>query len=246
MIDEVVILAAGLGSRMAEITKDRPKCMAPFQQGTLLSRLLVQLRAYEGIRRIHIVGGYRAEDLEEYVKHAEFAGLPIQVWRNDVYATTNSLISAKVAFEQARGQLLMFNSDVVYEAELVRRMVESEEPFAFSLDCSGYNEESEKLVLGTQGRVAAIAKTWKESEATGCSADLYRVRIEEGNNESLLRLLDRYLERPDAPRRLFEDFLDHFLLSHPFAAIDVTGLEWYEIDTVAELRDAEAIFQGIS
>gem|GEM_PF-6479504 len=230
---------------MAEITKDRPKCMAPFQEGTLLSRLLSQLRAFEGIRKIHIVGGYRIGDLEEYVKRPEFADLPIQVWQNEIYASTNSLISAKIAFEHARGQLLMFNSDVVYESELVRRMVDSEAPFAFSLDRSGYNEESEKIVVGSDGRVVHIAKTIAEADATGCSADLYRVRIEDGAN-SIVALLARYLERPDAGKRLFEDFLDHLLLGLRFETVDVTGFEWYEIDTVAELQEAEMVFATVS
>jgi choline kinase len=228
---------------MAEITKDRPKCMAPFLDGTFLSRLLRQLRGFQP-RRIHIVGGHKIEVLERYLQGDDFAGLPINLLFNERFASTNSLVSASVALSAAEGQLLMFNSDVVYQYELVRRMYESSAPCAFSLDRSDYNEESEKLTVGPNGRVVQIAKTIAEADATGCSADLYRVNTRVANGD-LKRLLPHYLARPKAPKQLFEDFLDQYLLGQEFVAIDITGLEWYEIDTVAELRDAEVVFAGI-
>ncbi len=138
----------------------------------------------------------------------------------------------------------MFNSDVVYDAELVRRMYESDIPFAFSLDRSDYNEESEKLTLDAAGRVVQIAKTTVEADATGCSADLYRVNTETADG-LLVRLLPRFISRPRASKLLFEDYLDNCLLVQNFGAVDVTGLEWYEIDTVPELKDAEQVFANI-
>lgn len=244
MIDEIVILAAGTGSRMAEITKDRPKCMAPFLGGTILSRLLGQLRAYSP-GRIHIVGGYKMEVLAEYLRGGAFAGLPIVLHPNERYATTNSLVSAAVALGQARGQLLMFNSDVVYEEELVRRMIDSDAACAFSLDRCGYNEESEKLALNASGRVVQIAKTIAEADATGCSADLYRLNTDVAGG-IMTQLLPGFMERPRAVNRLFEDYLDQCLLVQEFRAVDVTGLEWYEIDTVPELHDAERVFADLA
>ncbi len=243
MIDEIVILAAGTGSRMAEITKDRPKCMAPFLDGTILSRLLGQLRSFAPAK-IHIIGGYKIEVLREYLKDPKFEGLPIQLWENNQYATSNSLLSAALALTKAKGQLLILNSDVVYEQELVVRMYASDMPCAFSLDRSDYNEESEKLAVNAAGRVTQIAKTISQADATGCSADLYRINTEI-EDRVVYRLLQRFLDRPNAYKQLFEDYLDQCLLVQDFGVVDVTALEWYEIDTVAELQDAESVFSRI-
>lgn len=240
MIDEIVILAAGVGSRMAEITHDRPKCMAPFLNGTILSRLLRQLEPFQP-RAVHIVGGYRIDVLRTYLASGNFA-LPVNLLENVRYAETNSLVSAEIALEKARGQVLMFNSDVVYENELVSRMVMFSAPWAFSLDRSDYNEESEKLALDGSGRVSQIAKTIAELDATGCSADFYRLQA---GNGGLLELVRRYRTRPDSAKRLFEDFLDQLLLTERFEAVDITGLEWYEIDTAEELKDAEEVFTNV-
>lgn len=243
MIDEVIIPAAGLGSRMAEITRDRPKCMAPFLGGTILSRLLRQVAEYSP-RRIHIVGGHRADVLAKYLGRNEFASLPINLLHNAEYASTNSFASVAVALEQARGQLMLVNSDVVYDADVIRRMVESRAPFAFAIDRQTYSEESEKLVTNSDGRVVQIAKTVIAVDAAGCSLDLYRVNLGQ-DAEVWRRMIEVFAQRPGARKRLFEDFLDHALLAIPFSCVETDGLEWYEIDTAAELRDAERVFLNI-
>lgn len=241
MIDEVVILAAGQGTRMAAITHDRPKCMAPFQGGTILSRLLRQVAAHRP-RRIVVVTGHRADVLEAYLAGPEFAGLPIEFVPNAAYRTTNSFASAEAALQRARGQLLMVNSDVVYDAEIIRRMVAADAPCAFAVDRSSFSEESEKVALDPAGRAVQLAKTLVEAEAGGCSVDMYRFNPDDpaaGWREWLVN----YAHRPNVRRRLFEDFLDACLSVRPFACVDVSGLEWYEIDTVEELADAEDVFR---
>lgn len=240
MIDEAVILAAGIGSRMAAITESRPKCMAPFQGGTILGRLLRQLAGHRP-RRIHVVGGHRIEVLRAYLAAPEFAGLPLQLAENPAYRETNSLVSAATALAAARGQLLILNSDVVYDPEIIRRMVASEASFAFALDRSSYSEESEKIACGRDGSAVQIAKTLLPSEAAGTSPDLYRFRNDEADGQWRC-MVDNFLQRPRARRQLFEDFLDTTLAAHPFACVEVSGLEWYEIDTEPELREAEELF----
>lgn len=243
MIDEVIIPAAGVGSRMAEITLDRPKCMAPFLGGTILSRLLRQLAVYAP-RRIHIVGGHRADVLARYLATPEFDSLPINLLHNAEYASTNSFASVAVGLAEARGQVLMVNSDVVYDSEIIRRMVESAAPFAFAIDRQSYSEESEKLVTNSDGRVVQIAKTVVAADAAGCSLDLYRLNLHHGGDvwQTMIRA---FAQRPFARKRLFEDFLDHALLAIPFACVETDGREWYEIDTEAELNDAENVFVSV-
>ncbi|MBX3739273.1 MAG: NTP transferase domain-containing protein [Candidatus Didemnitutus sp.] len=243
MIDEILILAAGLGSRMAAITHDRPKCMAPFQGGTFLSRLLQQLSPHRP-RRIHIVGGYQVEALRRYLENAEFAGLPFNVITNSEFARTNSLASCALALAEARGQLLVLNSDVVYDAEVIRRMVTHSAPFAFALDRSCYSEESEKIALRGDGLAVQIAKTLTAAEAAGCSLDLYRFNTE-SDDGAWRGMLANFLARPNTSRRLFEDFIDFTLIARPWECVDVSGLEWYEIDTVEELKEAEALFNQL-
>ncbi|MBK1652709.1 sugar phosphate nucleotidyltransferase [Halorhodospira halochloris] len=61
-----IILAAGQGTRLRPLTDDRPKCMVELEGKPLLEHQLEVLRG-AGIEDIHVVGGYRAEWLQQEI-----------------------------------------------------------------------------------------------------------------------------------------------------------------------------------
>ena len=63
-----IILAAGLGSRLGELTKECTKCMVKINGITLIERMLRQLDRY-GMDRIIIVTGYKGDILKDYVQN---------------------------------------------------------------------------------------------------------------------------------------------------------------------------------
>ena len=77
-----------------------------------------------------------------------------------------------------------------------------------------------------------------------CSLDLYRLNLHQGG-EVWQTMIRAFAQRPSARKRLFEDFLDHALLAIPFACVEAEEREWYEIDTEAELKDAENVFVSV-
>jgi len=59
---DLVILAGGLGSRLAEVTKNTPKPMLKFQKYTLIDYLLMQYSKYS-FKKIYIIAGYRGDKI---------------------------------------------------------------------------------------------------------------------------------------------------------------------------------------
>jgi UDP-N-acetylglucosamine diphosphorylase / glucose-1-phosphate thymidylyltransferase / UDP-N-acetylgalactosamine diphosphorylase / glucosamine-1-phosphate N-acetyltransferase / galactosamine-1-phosphate N-acetyltransferase len=64
-IKRAVILAAGRGTRMGEMTSDTPKTMLPVRGRPMLEHVLDGL-ASVGVERFFLVVGYRREMIEEY------------------------------------------------------------------------------------------------------------------------------------------------------------------------------------
>lgn len=62
---EAIILAGGIGSRLASVLSDRPKPMAPIGERPFLEYLLGTL-VRNGCRRILLSTGHRAEMIEQY------------------------------------------------------------------------------------------------------------------------------------------------------------------------------------
>ena len=77
---KAVILAAGKGTRMRELTNETPKPMLKVQGRPILEHILVGLRS-AGIREFCIVTGYRAETIEAYFHNGSNWGAAITYTR---------------------------------------------------------------------------------------------------------------------------------------------------------------------
>lgn len=111
---KAIILAAGRGSRMKEMTDDRPKCLIEFRGKTLLDWELDAMRD-AGIHEIGIVTGYRRELL---------TGRGLTEFHNPRWAETNmvsSLACAEAWLNDA--PCIVSYSDIFYSAVAVQALM---------------------------------------------------------------------------------------------------------------------------
>lgn len=120
-----IILAAGRGSRMKNLTEERPKCLVELRGKTLLDWQLTALRA-AGISEIAIVTGYKRELL---------ADRGLMEFHNPRWAETNMVSSLACAEEWLRaGQCIVSYSDIFYGAAAVRSLMQCPAPLAVTYD----------------------------------------------------------------------------------------------------------------
>lgn len=119
-----VILAAGRGSRMGDMTAEQPKCFTLLQGRRLLDWQLGALRA-AGISEIAIVRGYKGEKFAE----------PVRYFENPRWHETNMVRTLAAAHEWlASGDCIVSYSDIFYSAETVRRLAACPEALCISYD----------------------------------------------------------------------------------------------------------------
>ena len=84
---QAIILAAGMGKRLKELTQDRTKCMVQVNGVALIDRMLHQIERRH-LSRIVIVVGYEGEKLMEYI---DTLGIrtPIVYVHNPIYDKTS-------------------------------------------------------------------------------------------------------------------------------------------------------------
>ena len=90
-----VILAAGMGKRMKELTKNNTKCMVKVNGVSLIDRMLHQIEAL-GLSRIIIVVGYEGNKLIDYISTLHIS-TPIEFIENPIYDKTNNIYSLSLA-----------------------------------------------------------------------------------------------------------------------------------------------------
>jgi histidinol-phosphate/aromatic aminotransferase/cobyric acid decarboxylase-like protein/choline kinase len=145
---KAVILAAGIGRRMRPLSDERHKTLLEVSGRTIMGRIIDGLQA-NGITRVCIVTGYRADEVEDYVT-SEFGDLDFTFIRNEAYATTNNIYSMALALEQIGldEDIVLIESDLIYEPAVLSRLIKSEHPNVALVD---------HYRIGMDGTVVSVA-----------------------------------------------------------------------------------------
>ena len=122
---QAIILAAGMGRRLGEFTKNNTKCMVEVNGVRLIDRLLGQLSQLN-LRRAVIVVGYEGAKLQEYLGES-YKGLSIEYVENPIYDKTNNIYSLSLAKQQLiEDDTLLIESDLIFEDSLFDIILRSE------------------------------------------------------------------------------------------------------------------------
>jgi choline kinase len=122
---KAIILAAGRGSRLGDLTKDVPKCLVKYKSKTLLEHNLENLREYFTDVDITVVGGYRSELLAKYHSNIVI---------NEAWNRTNIVGSLQVCDEQlSESNCLIVYSDIYYHHSAIQQMLSAQPPAILNL-----------------------------------------------------------------------------------------------------------------
>lgn len=232
---KALILAAGLGTRLAPITNVKPKSLVPVNGKPILFKQIENLQI-NGVNDITIVSGYKADILEKVVREI----FPkIKIVESVDYASTNNMYSAYIAREAiGDSAFLMMNADVFYDASVIEALLTDEAENAIVTDIGTYIEESMKVVE-ENGRLVKISKTIKPEEALGVSIDVYKFSKDAG--KAFFNKCTEYIEDKKELKMWSEVALNDILPEVVFKACPLMG-RWLEIDNHDDLAAAEKLF----
>jgi dTDP-glucose pyrophosphorylase len=134
---KAVILAAGKGTRMRELTQEIPKPMLKVQGRPILEHILDGLKQ-AGITQVFIVTGFRAETIEEYFQDGRKWGMQIAYGRQVVQDGTGKAPELAKAFVGTDDFLLTYGDILVKPetyAQMLRRFAEA--PFSGLITVTG-------------------------------------------------------------------------------------------------------------
>jgi dTDP-glucose pyrophosphorylase len=120
---KAVILAAGKGTRMRELTNEIPKPMLRVQQGKPILEHILEGVLAAGIRDIFIVTGFRAEVIENYFQDGSKWQARIKYGRQEVQNGTGKAPEVAKSFV-ADSPFLLTYGDILVKPETYRNMVD--------------------------------------------------------------------------------------------------------------------------
>ena len=119
---QAIILAAGMGKRLKDLTQNNTKCMVKVNGVTLIERMLHQIEK-QHLSRIVIVVGYEGQKLIDYIATLDIQ-TPIVYVNNPIYDKTNNIYSLALAKDWlCKEDTLLFESDLIFEDAVIDALV---------------------------------------------------------------------------------------------------------------------------
>ena len=231
---KAVILAAGVGKRLWEITQHRPKCLIEIGGRSLLHRYL-EILAGLGIRRTTIVVGYRQEMIRAAVER-DACGVTVDFLVNDQFhrGSISSLWIARAALDD---DVIVMDADVLFHRDILRRLVESSHENALLMDETVRQTGEECMVVVAGGRVIALTKKMPDRyDYAGEGVGFLRVR--HADTPHMVKSLQSHIDK-DSWNMEYEDALQQFFQTVKVGHEKIGGLPWTEIDFVEDVKKAE-------
>ncbi|MBI4588363.1 MAG: phosphocholine cytidylyltransferase family protein [Candidatus Rokubacteria bacterium] len=231
-----LILAAGVGHRLAPLTDRRPKCLLPVGGRSLLERMLASLAAVSVSEAVIVVG--HCQDQIRQVAGDRFGPLVVRYVENPEY-TRDSIRSLWACRTELDEDFILMDADVLFPTGILRRLVECPDTSALLID-RGFTDTGEEVKVYTRARqVVALGKKVKPPphDAVGEGVGFFKCA---GAHGPVLRECMAEVLRDSTRYHEYEDALDLLLRRIHVGWVDVGGLPWTEIDFAEDLRRAEA------
>ena len=242
---QAIILAAGMGKRLGEYTRNNTKCMVPVNGTPLIDRMLNQLSRLN-LNRVVIVVGYEGKKLKEYVGE-ERNGLRIEYIENSVYDRTNNIYSLALAKEKMQeDDTLLLESDLIFEDSMLSLLLEN--PFPNLALVAKYETWMDGTMVcidkdcNIVNFVTKAAFNYHHIDQYYKTVNIYKFS-RTFSRDKYIPFLEAYTKAV-GKNEYYENVLRiiTFLNSEELKALPVGHRKWYEIDDKQDLDIAEALF----
>lgn len=242
---QAIILAAGMGKRLKDYTKNNTKCMVEVCGQTLIERALRDLDS-RGLSRIVLVIGYKGKELRDFVDALQIK-TPVSYVNNPIYDRTNNIYSLYLAKDYLVSEdTLLLESDIIFEPSVLDELIQDPRDSLVLVDhyeswmdgtCLKLREDDsieafipgKKLQFQERGLYFKTVNLYKFSKLF--SSRRYVPFLEAyskalGNNEYYEQVLKVLAVLEDAG----------------IYAKRLSGQKWYEIDDAQDLAIASTLF----
>jgi choline kinase len=234
-----IIIGAGRGQRLMPTTADTPKCFAEVGGRRILDWTL-QAFADNGVTDVCFIGGYQIDKVRQAYPHLTFR-------HNVAWEHNNILASLMYAEDQMHEPFVCCYSDILFTADVVRRLLASPADIALVIDTqwrdryvhrTEHPEDDAEKAAVSNGLITRIHRNLDPAQAHGeyIGVAKFSAAGAAALCDHYHRCRERYAGQPFREARTFEKaYLIHLFQEMieagvSLAAVDTPG-GYLEIDT---------------
>lgn len=243
---QAIILAAGMGKRLGELTKNNTKCMVEVNGIRLIDRMITQLSKFN-LNRLVIVVGYEGKKLIDYIGHRYDDILKIEYINNPIYDRTNNIYSLALAKEElCKDDTILLESDLIFEDRMLELLINHRDPdLALVAKYETWMDGTMVCVDNDRNITNFVPKEafcYENADVYYKTVNIYKFSSEFSKYQ-YVPFLEAYC-RVMGNNEYYEQVLRILLHLHSstLKALPITNEKWYEIDDVQDLDIAETLF----
>lgn len=241
-----LILAAGYGSRISDVTTD-PKSLLKIKEKALMDWHFEALKSV-GIRNVVVVTGYKREVLEEYLTKFK-KDFDIHFAINDDYRVKGNTYSFYYGLEKTHGDFLLFDADLIYDEKILKSFVEDKSLNQILVGESSIDDiECAKAMIDKDGFVRMTidkrAVTPEERERlTFVGEAIGILKFSKSYRDDMFNACKSFLADEKNISKNWEHVMNEFLLNHDMDIHTAVSDRWVEIDNKEDLEKAKRLFE---
>jgi L-glutamine-phosphate cytidylyltransferase len=243
---KVIIIAAGLGSRLRPLTKNKPKCLVKIKKKSLLDRQLEVFKKNK-LNNINIIVGHKKEKLQK---------LKYNFFENKNYRKNNILNSLFSAKKIISGSIIISYSDIIFKNRLIKKLMSARSDISVLVDKSWKNNykdrklhpisEAENVVYDKKLNIKKAGKIIGKKEANGELIGLFKLspkgsKIFKHYYHLAKKKFNRkkFYSAATFQKAYITDFLNFLIDNRVKVKSNLVSGGWMEIDTSEDLKRAE-------
>lgn len=237
----IIVLAAGTGSRLLPFTKNTPKALVKLGGKPLLAYQM-QTFSQLGLSKISVVSGYLTQ---------KFDSFPVRKFVNPNYLCSNmvySLMQAEDLFKENEDLIISYG-DIIYEPEILSNLIAKKGDVVVSADKNWKSlwdlrmedpiQDAESFIYDSHDNILELGKPLRnESYAQAQYIGLIKISA-----DSLTKVLQAFeaLGEEKTKNMYLTDFIQYLIDINMNVTASFHQRGWLEVDTVADLRIYEAL-----
>lgn len=234
---KAIILAAGMGRRLAEVSDGSPKSMIKIGKQSIIHHQIESCQKV-GIEKFVIVLGYKIELMKKHILE-QVSEENVTFIENPIYGETNTLYSLWLARNLFDDDFIYFNADVLFQSHLLEKIIKPSQYSELLLETKSCCEEEVKMIVDENMRIWEISK---QLEIPKCAGEFIGI----GKfNKDILPQFSKFLQYGvdnHQENNYFEYAVDLLAKENILKAVPTGDISCIEIDFPEDLARAIEMF----
>lgn len=232
---KVVILAAGIGSRLRPLTENKPKFLLEVKNKILGEIMMENLLSFNLNDFIFIVG-HQKEKVINFVKN-KYKNIQTTFIENNLYDKTNTAYSLWLTKKYVyNNNFIKIDGDVFFEKEVIKKLINEPYSNCLLIDTKIHLDKEEvKVITDKNNFILEVGKKINPKLAKGESIGIEKISA--SASKMFFSILDKEMKFPKNFQNYYDDYYTTLNKKGiKMKALDISDYKWIEVDSYDDYK----------